>query len=324
MALGTALAIGLGTAVLGAGGAVLSSSAQKKAANRATDAATQTADKNNALSREIYGQNKEALSPFMERGNKAGDAINALLGLGGPEPSPQMPQNQFAPGQGSQSPTNPMMGGFNQNGQGGFDWREPRSDNGGFSGLPGVIGGFGGGTFNMDGSQATPMFAQNQPQAAQPAQGPGSAQQQQENAFGVFRNSTGYQFRLGEGQNALNAASGGRGVSRSGAAVKSLANYNQNMASNEFGNYMGYLGNQQGIGLQGASALAGVGNNFVSQQSANNDSAGTAAANAALLRGQANADMFGQIGSSFGKLGGTIFGGSGNVVKQSNGLPGIY
>jgi len=140
----------------------------------------------------------------------------------------------------------------------------------------------------------------------------------------VFRNSTGYQFRLGEGQNALNAASGGRGVSRSGAAVKSLANYNQNMASNEFGNYMGYLGNQQGIGLQGASALAGVGNNFVSQQSANNDSAGTAAANAALLRGQANADMFGQIGSSFGKLGGTIFGGSGNVVKQSNGLPGIY
>jgi len=298
MAIGTAAAIGLGVAGIGS---ALGARSQSKAAGKAADTSAQVARENNALAREIYGKNEGYLNPYVQRGNKAGDAINAMLGLGGgPEPM-QIPANNG-------NAFNPMGGGTqsgNPYGAGGWDWREPRTDNGGYSGNP--FAGFGGmGVSNqpLGSIGGNPIFAQNQPQAGQPAQ---TAQQAQENAFGTFRNSTGYQFRLNEGQDALNSGYAGRGVLRSGAAAKGFADYNQNVASNEFGNYMGYLSNQQGVGLGGASALAGVGQNYVNNVSANNNSAGSAAANAALVKGQNNpfASIFGTVGggllgSSFG------------------------
>ena len=121
-----------------------------------------------------------------------------------------------------------------------------------------------------------------------------------QNAFDIFRNSTGYQFRLNEGMNALNSGYAGAGVVQSGAAMKSALKYGQDYASNEFGNYLGYLGNQQGVGLSGASALAGVGQNYANSVMANNNSAGSAAANAALMKGANNpfANMAGMIGGA--------------------------
>lgn len=283
-----AVAIAGVTAAASVGGAVLSSNAQKKAANQASDTATQTAQMNNDLAREIYGQNKDTLNPYVQRGNKAGDAINALLGLGGPEPA-------TLPTTSATTPTTAQSALQKYSYDPEYGWAINPADTGYF--------GYGGINF---GTGIAPQTTQTTEQV--PAQGEGSAQEAAENAFDVFRNSTGYQFRLDEGQNALNAASGGSGVSRSGAAVKSLANYNQNMASNEFGNYMGYLSNQQGVGLSGASALAGVGQNYVNQVSANNNSAGTAAANAALASGQANANMWGGIANGIGTFLGSSFG----------------
>lgn len=72
----------IATAVIGAttiGGALIGANASKKA----TQAATQSADQNNALQREIYQQNTGNIQPWMTRGNAAGVAQNALLGLGG-------------------------------------------------------------------------------------------------------------------------------------------------------------------------------------------------------------------------------------------------
>ncbi len=80
-------------------------------------------------------------------------------------------------------------------------------------------------------------------------------------AFDQFRNSTGYKFRLGEGMNALNSGYAGAGTIQSGAAMRDAVEYGQNFASNEFGNYLGALGNQQGVGLQAGGAAAGVGVN---------------------------------------------------------------
>lgn len=53
------------------------------ASNKAAKAQQQAAQSNNALQQQIYDRNTANLTPWMERGNQAGAAQNALLGLGG-------------------------------------------------------------------------------------------------------------------------------------------------------------------------------------------------------------------------------------------------
>lgn len=132
----------------------------------------------------------------------------------------------------------------------------------------------------------------------QPMQSPGqtfgganttmTAMNPQQSAFDQFRNSTGYQFRLGEGMNALNSGYAGAGLIQSGAAMRGAQEYGQNFASNEFGNYMNMLDNQQRMGLAGTTAQAGLGQSYVGTVSNNNAMVGDAQANAALIRGQNN------------------------------------
>jgi hypothetical protein len=50
-----------------------------------------------------------------------------------------------------------------------------------------------------------------------------------------FQTDPGYQFRLSQGQDAVNAAASAAGGRLSGAALKKLTEYNQGFASNEFG-----------------------------------------------------------------------------------------
>lgn len=248
-----------GIAAAGAiGGAALSAKAQKKAANKAADTSLQVANQNNALTKEIYGQNKETLSPFVNTGTQASGQINALL----------------------------------QNGP-------------------------------YDGGNINSAFVNS-------AMNPGSLQN--------FQDSTGYQFRLGEGIDALNTGYAARGALQSGAAMKDIVRFGQDFASNEYQNYlrqldrytsysdqfanqeraydtdrfnehMGFLGNQQGVGLAAGSALAGVGQNYVNTISANNNSAGTVAANAALAQGAANANMYAGAGNALGQFAGLAYGG---------------
>lgn len=279
MAIGTTAAI-LGSAVIGAGASALSASAQKKAARRAEQTAQQTADKNNALQREIYQQNAAVLSPFQQRGNAAGDAINALLGLGVPRQQPA-----FNP-QANQNPMMRFYGGGNS-----------------IMGAPTMLG------YETMGGDQFGQGWQEQPVQTMQATNP---QTDYNNAFDNYRNSTGYQFRFNEGMRALDAAAP---VLNSGARMKALQSYGQNIASGEFGNYLGQLANQQGVGLSGASAQAGVGQNYASNVQANNNSAGTAAANAALMRGQATQNMYGGIANSLGNALGSSF-----AIGRNNGI----
>jgi hypothetical protein len=115
-----------------------------------------------------------------------------------------------------------------------------------------------------------------------------SGQPAQTQGFDNFRNSTGYQFRLGEGMNALNSGYAGSGVLQSGAALRGAQEYGQNFASNEFCNYVNLLDNQQRMGLAGATTQAGLGQNYVGGVSQNNMFAADGQANAALIRGQNN------------------------------------
>lgn len=280
MAIGTMAAIGLGLAGIGtAVGAASSSSAAKKSAQ----VAQQTSDNNNALAAAIYGQNQQALAPYMQRGNAAGDQINALLGIGGTTNS----AGSDYIGQ----PTNALAATSFGGGYGaGYDLAAPKQYE--------PMAYYGQDLMAANGGAGYATAPTAAPQGQSP-------QQAQQGAFDTFKASTGYQSRLSEGMNALNSMYAGAGTIQSGAAMKAATRYGQDYASNEFGNYMGYLGNQQGVGLSGASALAGVGQNYANNVSANNNSAGTAQMNALMYRGANNpfAAMAGMVGGGLYGLG---------------------
>lgn len=271
------------------GGAALSSKAQKKAAKTAANAQLDATAQNNALARERDAKNEAALAPWQQRGNTAGNAVNALLGIGfgsGAIPQPAnnnalLPQpannNALMP-----QPYNAQAGRFARP----FGFAEPYS------------------------YDPTDSFVSTQATDIRPAQAQhGNPAAQYQNAFDNYRNSTGYQFRVGEGMRALDNSYASRGVGKSGAAAKAALNYGQNIASGEFGNYLNALMNVSNSGLSAANAQAGVGTNMVNAITNNNNAAAGAIGNNALAAGNANAQMWGAVGNSIGNLGG-LFGSS--------------
>lgn len=267
------------------GSAVISGNAAKNAAKSSQQAADQSAQ----LQRDTYQQNAATLAPYVQSGNQASGAINALLGIGGQsQPTQQanaLSQFQGGPDYAAYVQANPdVLAEFGQEAQafGGdmssfgqfhyqkYGQREGRQ-------LPGV--------------QSATAQAPNQ-------------QQQYQSAFDNYRNSTGYQFRLNEGMNALNSGYAGAGVIRSGAAMKAATQYGQNLASGEFNNYLGALGNQQGVGLSAASAQAGVGQNYANNLTAINQNNAANQGNAGLV----GASATGQALNSLASIGAGIFG----------------
>ncbi len=289
--------------VAGIAGSYLSNKAQSKSTKQAANIAAQTAAMNNALTERIFSQNQAALAPYQQRGNQAGSAINALLGLADIQ-QPQQPAQATYQGFGG----SPYSGGVpaspvNLTG-GTIDVGNPR-----VNALLGEQGQFDMATgLPLNGGDYGSMQLGGLPAPVTTAAPATNALSQYQQAFDNYRNSTGYQFRLNEGNKAIGANFAARGLNNSGAAVRRAMDYGQNIASGEFGNYLGYLSNQQGVGFGAASAQAGVGQNYVNTVSANNNNAGSAAANAALLRGQANANMWGGILQGAGNIFGSSFG----------------
>ena len=284
MAIGTLTAIGLG---LGAVGAIASSSAQKKAANTAAQTAQNTTDANNALARDIYGQNQQALAPFMQRGNVAGGYLNAMLGIpstqigtmGGQQSQPTYQPNQivrYGEDYGF-SPTQVGMVGGDYRGQ---------VTNGRF--LPQRFSPTAQGNMTASGGISI------QPQ--------GVTTQNAQDAFKQYIQNSDYGFQFGQGSNAVNSGYAGAGTLQSGAAMRAMEKYRQDLQSGYRNEYMGALGNQQGVGLSGASALAGVSQNFANTMTNNNNAAGNALANAALVKGN---NSFGNV---LGMIGGGLYG----------------
>lgn len=79
-----AVIAGVGLAAAGAGSAIAASKqskAAKKAAQVASDTSLAVAEKNNALAREIYGENKAVLAPWQQQGLGATTQINDMLKL---------------------------------------------------------------------------------------------------------------------------------------------------------------------------------------------------------------------------------------------------
>lgn len=84
-----------------------------------------------------------------------------------------------------------------------------------------------------------------------------------------FVKDPGYDFRMAEGEKGINRALSARGGFDSGSALKALARYNQDFASNEFGNaynrdslnkqrIFNFLSGEKADGLSAAGTLSGV------------------------------------------------------------------
>lgn len=77
------------------------------------------------------------------------------------------------------------------------------------------------------------------------------------NAFDNYLKSTGYDFQLKQGQNAITTSNAAKGLLNSGGTVKALDEFGQGTAANYFNNYLGQLGN---VGAGGYNAATAVGN----------------------------------------------------------------
>lgn len=302
MAIGTAAAIGLGLAGVGAGASALSSNA---ASRRAARTSADNNAENNALARDIYGQNRQIISPFVNRGNAAGSAINALLGLGGGMDTNGMATMTMQPNALSQ-----------------FQPRQSAASSWGLGeGPPMSAMGFGSGLSAMGGMESNGLgrayltanpdvadefqrfgtqFNNDSMPGMQAAQAPAmSAREAADQGFELFKRSSGFQNRLNSALDSVTGAYSGVGAFQSGAAAKALQDRAGQVAGDEFANYMNALGAQQAVGAGSASALAGVGQNFAGTVMGNNNF--NAQNQMAARLGQQNA-----LGNVAGILGGGL------------------
>lgn len=74
-----------------------------------------------------------------------------------------------------------------------------------------------------------------------------------------FNEDPGYQFRMDQGQKALEASAAARGGALSGGALKAISQYGQDYASNEYSNAYNRFNNDQTTRFNRLSALAGTG-----------------------------------------------------------------
>jgi hypothetical protein len=87
-----------------------------------------------------------------------------------------------------------------------------------------------------------------------------------------------YNFRMQEGQKAINAGLASRGLGSSGSALRALTKYGQDLASQEYGNAFNRNLQLAGMGQQSATNLAGMGGQYGSNVSGNITGLGNAAA----------------------------------------------
>lgn len=247
------------------GGAVLGSKAQKKAATTAAQTAQNTTTQNNALAMDFYNRNSANMQPYQQQGIAASNALSGALGLGQAQQSgagtpPWMPPQQvgtpanappgFQPPQGpgaplqsnvaAQPPGQPQALASQQQTQGiapAAQLQSGVSYNALSSQLPGY-----GGPMQSNVQQQGPIDYTALKSRGE-AMNPGSLTD--------FRKSTGYDFRVGEGNRNITTNAAALGSMQSGAAAKELMKFGQGIASDERQNWVGerdrYIGYNDAI-----------------------------------------------------------------------------
>lgn len=119
--------------------------------------------------------------------------------------------------------------------------------------------------------------------------GHGSAAQNA--AFKNWQGSTGYQFGLNQGSQAITQNNAATGLLNSGATAKALDTYGQQYANTQYQNYLNPLQNLVNSGNQGASVIGGAGQ--TQQSSGSSNTGGLGGALGSLLGSPGIASIFG-------------------------------
>lgn len=119
----------------------------------------------------------------------------------------------------------------------------------------------------------------------------------------------GYGFRLGEGMKALERSAAARGGLLSGATMKGLQRYGQDLASQEYGQAYNRLANLANVGPRAAGIAADIGQNYANQMGNLYMQGGVNQGNAMLARGSAYQRGLGDVAS----LAGRYYGGGGGT-----------
>lgn len=104
--------------------------------------------------------------------------------------------------------------------------------------------------------------------------------------FSGFYSSPDYEFTRREGQRGMEQSAAARGGAFSGNALRGLSEYNQGLASQQFGNYYNRLAGVAGVGQAATGSIASAGANASNNISNNLMAAGNARASG--IMGAAN------------------------------------
>jgi hypothetical protein len=277
--------IGGAIAAVGAvGSAVISS----KGASNAAKATQAGADKASDTQTQIY--NALTLAPWQQSGLRANSAINAMLGLNGDQQQ-QLPPMNGGQGYPTQQPNQAM--------QVGADYGYSPNQSGGQYGMGGND--YRGEVTNSD--FFTQRFGPTAQSGGQQMGGQqGMTTQGAQNAFGQYIKNSDYGFQFGQGSNALNSGYAGAGTLQSGAAMKAMEKYRQDLQSGYRNEYMNALGNQQAVGFSAASAQAGVGQNYANSIGNIAMQNGANQANASLVKSANVSNAIGSVANIAGNL----------------------
>lgn len=127
--------------------------------------------------------------------------------------------------------------------------------------------------------------------------------------YAGFTKTPAYDFQLEQGLGSVNALAGARGGLNSGRTMQDLAKFNQGLASQEYG---GYLGRLQGMSSTGMGAATGAANAQAQ------GILGAANAQAEGITGASNARTAGAIG-----FGNALSGGINNVMGYDSYMKGM-
>lgn len=132
--------------------------------------------------------------------------------------------------------------------------------------------------------------------------------------FGMrqFQADPGYAFRLSEGMKALERSAAARGGLLSGATLKGVQRYGQDLASQEYMNAFNRYQTERNAQLNPLQSLAGIGQTSANQLGAAGQTyagnvggmytaQGATQGNALLAQQRARSSAYGQLGSAFGK-----------------------
>jgi len=332
--------------ILGAGASILGSVLGSSAAGDAADAQSAAAANSLKLQKEMYDQTRTDLAPYRDLGNAGWTKLAELMGLYNPNsPTSTSTVVGGAPAAAAASASASGSGGHGRNplwtlydpsttegkrGVGTYSVINPRRET--------VMTPYGIVTYNSsDGkvhgsnSKAVSWYYANGGGAANAAAGSGAAAGSASTAppsdFGSlmkkfsetdWQTDPGYQFRLGEGQKAIDHSLAAQGGLLSGAAMKAASKYNQDFASNEYQNvYNRYNTDNTNIynrlmgiadkGQQAAAGSASNNQNYANQGGSAYTAMGNAQANGAINQGYFMNQGIQGLGGLFG--GGSSYGG---------------